>query len=386
MKKIIHSLLLILVCFILPTGIVKAEEAPEGSIPLSVKANIPENQEEGKEGYFSLKVQPGAEQELSISLKNTGEKEIEVALAVNTATTNQTGSIEYGQLYDKKKKDTSLKFPLSELLIPEAKTVKIPAKKEIEATFKLSVPAERFEGMLLGAINVSPVNSEENNKSNGAVVIKNRYAYNIGVKLTEEEDPGEIKNTLDLLGIEASQITGRNTILARIQHANPTIVDEVSYEAKVYKKNSDAILHEKKAENYRIAPNSTYEFPISWENERFQAGDYRLKMVVSSKKTGEKWEFDKEFAITREEANKLNETAIDLTPDYTRWIILGVVAFVVLIVGLIVLVILLRRRKQKRQALERARAKKKRKKKAGVANNRKKTETGKPKKRKDSRE
>lgn len=321
---------------------------------LSVSAEFPENQLSKDSGYFDLLVKPGEKQELKIKLKNMGEEDIDVMVAVNTATTSYTGSIDYRQKFNKETKDSSLLYPLSEILIPKEEKMTVPAGQEIPAVFDLTVPSERFEGILLGAVQITQLDDKKNEDTSKkeSMVINNKYAYSIGVQLTEDKAPLP-ESKLDVVRVEASQQTGRNNVFAHLQHSTADIVEKVTYEGKVKKKNSDDILHSSKVTDYRIAPNSTYHFPISWENQRFEAGEYVLNLTVKSEESGAEWVFEEPFTISREEARELNEKAVDLGTDYKKWLIIGGITLLVVIIIVILLVISLSAQRKKQRAKKR---------------------------------
>lgn len=329
----------------------------EGKVSLSVRATLPDNQIESSTGFFDLKVKAGNKQKLEVVLTNTSEEQIKAKISVRTATTGLTGSIDYGQVYDPAEKDSTLLYPMTEILTPAQEIVEIPAKGEAKASLNLKVPAEEFNGVLLGGIRVEQVidESQKSNNDDQGVVIKNRFAYNLAVRLTETDE--EVTGNLKSLGVKVSQMTGRNMVLTRLQNTNAQLIEKVSYEGHVTKKGSSEVLHESNVSNYRVAPNSTYYFPIDWENQRFEAGEYVLKAKAESKETGDVWEFTEEFTITREDAKKFNETAVDLPTDYTKWLWLagGVAGLLVLLTILIVLIT--KSRKKKRLSLQKRKRK-----------------------------
>lgn len=344
MKKM-YVILAILLFNILPLRMTEA-----ASPDLAITVDFPDNQQSKETGYFDLLVKPGEKQELKLRLKNVSKEEIEASVAVNTATTSYLGGIDYSQKYDPSKKDTSLQHPMSEILVPEKEQITIPPGEEIPVVFSLSVPAEQFEGILLGAIQVTQVSQEDTNgkEATSGMVINNRMAYSIGVKLSEDVALSN-ESQLDLLRVEASQQTGRNNVFVHLQHPTADIVEKVTYDGKVTKKNSDDVLHRGKASDYRIAPNSTFFFPISWENQRFEAGEYVLKLTAKSEESDASWSFEEAFTITREEARELNEKAVDLGVDYRQWLIIGgiILLVVIIIVTVIVISIITIRKKQR---------------------------------------
>ena len=94
-----------------------------------------------------------------------------------------------------------------------------------------------------------------------------------------------------------------------------------------------------------MAPNSNFDYAISWDNKALEPGTYRLEMKATD--GDQKWEWIKKFTIEGKEAQKLNDTAVEAKKDYTLYYIIG---GILLFVALLVLVFLLGRRSKKKAA------------------------------------
>ncbi|MBO0473343.1 hypothetical protein IGL98_003305 [Enterococcus sp. DIV0840] len=328
-------------------------------IPISVKAILPDNQVTKDAGYYDLKVNPGEKQELSFQLYNQGDKDATVNININPAYTGDGGSFVYTE--DETNKDSSLKFPLSSIATSE-QTVSIPAKGTTVTKVTLDIPSEPFEGLILGAIRVTSADAGEKKKeeTKKGFNISNNFAYSVAIRLRESDDLP--KSDLALKKVFASQVAGRNTVKVNLQNPTATIIDTVSYDAAVSKKGENAPLHETKVKGYRVAPNTNYNVPISWENQPFTAGTYVAKVKAKSEDTGQEWTFDQEFVISAKEAKELNEQAVDLEKDYMTYVLIGAGIFAILVIFLIILLIVLSKRKKKRkEQARRARQKKQKK-------------------------
>ena len=111
-----------------------------------------------------------------------------------------------------------------------------------------------------------------------------------------------------------------------------------------------------------MAPNSNFDFPISWDNEPLEAGDYTLHLKIN---TGEKeWSFDKNFSIGKEDTKKLNDEAVDINKNEINWNIVALLIFLLLMSsGILIIGLLIRRKKkiEREKKLKAARIKKRRK-------------------------
>lgn len=318
-------------------------------VNVSVKAILPDNQITKDAGYYDLKVTPGEEQVLNFQLFNNGEEDATVNLEINPAYTGDSGAFDYTR--GPADRDESMAYDLSSIASVD-KVVSIPKKGDAQAKISLKIPKEGFDGMILGAVRVTAAEKDEKaaEDDKDGVSIKNKFAYVVAIRLrVKEEAP---KGELKLKTVFASQVAGRNTVKVNLQNPIPVILDKMSYEAQIYKKGANDVLHSAKYENYRVAPNSNYNVPISWENQAFQAGTYQLKLLAKSAETDQEWKFDQEFVITADEAKKLNDEAAELETDYSQYIIYGAIALGAVILLLIILMVL-SRRKKKRKKLER---------------------------------
>lgn len=101
-----------------------------------------------------------------------------------------------------------------------------------------------------------------------------------------------------------------------------------------------------------MAPNSQISFPIDMNGEKMVAGIYRAKIVATSS-TG-KWEWDEEFEITKQDADKFNEEDVDLVQEQGIDIklVLMIIGAMAVIIGIIFGIVMTaqNRKKNKRMA------------------------------------
>ncbi|KGL38793.1 cell surface protein [Listeria newyorkensis] len=303
----------------------------------SVSANIPENQIDKTKSYFHLKLAPGKEQTVDVTLTNETDQELTVLTSVNTAVTNDNGIVDYSQ--ENPKLDKTLKYPISELT-ESAGEVVLPANSSKNYPIKISMPNEAFDGTILGGIYFKEKTPKKKESQSKDIQIENQYAYVIGMILTQNDT--QVKPDLTLNAITPTQINYRNVVTANLQNTEATILKDLDVEAQIYKGDGTKVLHEAFKQNMRMAPNSNFNFPISWGTQEFEPGKYRLDMIATS---GEKfWKWSEYFTIDGKTADDLNETALDIEKDYTWLYIIGGSILALLI---LLLVFLLGRRSRK---------------------------------------
>lgn len=318
--------LLILISLVLPTSVEAAE------MNFSVQAEIPENQVDKGKTYFDLKMSPNQTQDLVITLKNDTSRDVTVEAGIHTATTNDNGIADYSGSAEKK--DSTLKYDLSELIEMD-KEITVPAKGETTITAHLKMPAETFDGILLGGFTFIEKESANNKEVQEGAQIVNKYAYTVGIQLQETDKV--IEPELILNDVKPVQVNFRNVLQANIQNTEAAIIKNLSIEGKIFKKEGKEALYEAKRTDLRIAPNSNFNYGISLNNEEFKPGTYVFKGKATD---GDKeWTFEKEFNIKSEIAKELNNKAVELDKDYSLYIYLGI-GLIVFILILIILFLL----------------------------------------------
>lgn len=297
--------------------------------PFTMEAVLPENQKkESSATYFDLIVQPEHKQKLSIRFQNLSDKKITLNLSANRAVTNANGVIDYNK---KNAQQTSTaKYGLNDLLtVPNEVVLAAGETKVISA--ELSVPKDRFEGILLGGITATMVSNDTvNEKQKSGLALTSQLAMIVGVVLTEDPQ-NVVAPELHLTHVEPGLSNGYTAVLATLENTKPQMVGQMTITATVSKKGSSDSLKKTVRKNQEMAPNSQFDFPVDWGKEELQAGDYTLKLVAQNK--GHRWAFTKDFTIAASEAKKLNKKAVGIKKDYTwLYILIGILLFVLLLI------------------------------------------------------
>ncbi|EUJ25373.1 DUF916 and DUF3324 domain-containing protein [Listeria cornellensis] len=337
MEKLVAVLAVISVMI---SGIlIHTETSKAAEMNFSVSAVIPDNQIDKSKTYFELRMKPNQVQELEVVLTNGLARAVTVETSANTAVTNDNGIVDYSNKAPKL--DNTLQAPFSKIAeMPSEITV--PAKGSKTVKVKVTMPSAPFEGFILGGIHFSEKDDGDKKESGEGVQIKNKYAYVIGVILSENDVA--VEPDMKLNTIKPDQVNYRNVLKANLQNIKPVIIQNLAVEAHVYKEGSDKALYSAKQDTLRMAPNSNFDFGIGWNNQEFKPGKYRLKMVASSGDSV--WKWDEPFEIKGDTAADLNDKAVELEKDYTMWYVAGGVLLALLVFGL---VFWLGRRSRKRE-------------------------------------
>ncbi|KAF1303369.1 DUF916 and DUF3324 domain-containing protein [Enterococcus sp. JM9B] len=305
----------------------------------TIEGVFPENQQ-ADSTFFDLLVKPDTQQDVTMNIISESDKDIKVKISPNPSFTNQLGVIDYSQADFPK--DSSAKYTIPEL-ISKPQTITLKAGETNPVTFQLKVPKEKFEGMILGAFFAEQEADEEEEKQTG---ITNRYQLSFGIALRESLD--YITPELKLNQVKPAVYQSLPAVFANLQNIKGQAFGNMSVDAKIYKSGSKEVFMEAKADKQEMAPNSNYDFPISWGKNNLEAGDYHLSLVAKSgKKT---WKFEKDFSIVSSDANEINKEASALPEPNYLW--LYILIAVLLLILLLLLAFLLGRRKRKEEEKE----------------------------------
>ena len=320
----------------LPKGVNAQEEA----LTFYVTPEFPESQIDGSNMYFDLNLAPESIETLTLQIQNSGSESIQLQVTPHTAYTNVHGVVEYGK--DSKAPDTSLIHSLDELIKP-TDVIELEGNETKKISIPLHMPKESFEGFLAGGLRISEVkDDDEETKNDGeGLAIKNEFAYVIGVVVSNSRD--SVQPDLDLLDVFADQLNYRNVISATIQNFTPTFVNRMAVDATIQRVGEEEILYEASEEMMQMAPNSNFNFPISLKGDRFQSGEYILKLKATSGE--EEWEWERTFIIEADEARALNRADVTINSNLNWWMI-GSIILAILLLGFI-LYLLIKKKKSR---------------------------------------
>ena len=307
-------------------------------VPVSVQAVLPKNQINSDVTYFDLKMEPSQKQTIEVLLHNSSEEKVNINTKITSALTNTNGLIDYTlDNGDEKNYDASLKYPLTKIAKVKNQ-VEMAPKEKVKLPITIQMPTSEYDGMILGAICFSPesTSSNTNQNTNNSMQIKTTIEYSIGIVLRETNQKVEPK--VNLIKVNAGQTMGMNVVKASVQNSTSTVIEDMVYDAKVYKEKGNKVLFEKKNTNYRLAPNTNVNYEIPLNDKAFKPGKYRLELLTKGKNEVDEekeWRFTEYFIITKDQAKKLNEKAVNLEEKSN--IIYYLIAGLIGIVGVLLL-------------------------------------------------
>lgn len=293
----------------------------------SIRAVIPDNQVDTRQTYFDLRMEPGAKQTIQVVIDNPNAEDLTARIQLNPASTGRDGLIVYSE---SDTRDEKLKVAITDVASLESETVVVPAAGSTTVNIDIQMPEEELDGTILGGIVVTEENTQDNTQvENNNVSLTNTITYVIGLKITENDN--EIIPDFEFVSISPELINHKTSMVAVLRNNAPLIVKDMEVNAQVYKSGSDTPLHELSLSNAEMAPLSSGDFVISWNDTTLAAGTYRL--VMSATYNGQEWKWDEEFVIAGE-AKTINKEAVGLKRDY-KWLYISSAIVGMLIIGVV---------------------------------------------------
>lgn len=296
----------------------------------SVQAIIPDNQRDTTKTYFDLLLSPGEKQTLQVVIRNGSENDIAATLRVHTATTGRNGVILYN---DQPNHDDTLPVSVADITTIRSPEVTIPANGELTVPVDLQMPDTVFDGCILGGIAVTAdmVGQEANPIEMENVQINNNYAYTIGLVISQNETP--VAPDLELGAINANLVNHQPVVSANLRNIQPTIIKGMQLSAQVYRKDQTTALHTLDKDNVDMAPNSSFDLGIDWNDQAIEPGDYRLALTATHEENV--WTWDELFSIPAEAAASVNSASpyiesVAMKNKMAPWIWIAVIAILVI--------------------------------------------------------
>lgn len=324
-----------------------AEDTDE-SLGYAVSAVLNGKQIDTSKTYFYIQTTPGEKQELVVKVKSTQKEPVKVKVSVADAFTGNKGTVEYTT--DKKLLDSTLIDPLSSIVKVENPSITVKDFEEVDAKFTLTPPNESYQGVKMGVL-IFELEEEKDS------AVGSGFAYRIGFIMSETGEEYENSQTLNLLDAKSELVRGKKMILATLQNPEPKVLSRLAITADLKNAKTGKVMKHVQGEKYALAPNSHFNFEMDWGTSNIEAGTYVLSIVAKSPYND--WAFEKEFVITGDQANTMNEQSAFkiITPTWIK-----VVTIVNAIVMIIITGMLLVRRKKMEAEWERRRKRRKRKK------------------------
>lgn len=330
--------------FFLPIEVrASGEDNQQNSANYSVQKMQPEGAlVSNNSSFFDLLVQPGEKRRIQATIFSSDDQPITVNSEIFTTYTNENGQISYtsaAETYDK-----SLRFKISDFAAVAASDIQaeVAPGESQTVSVDIQVPDNIPDGAYVGSWYFERADQVvEGENSQEGISISNKYSYALGIKLTVNQEIAE--PNLNLLDITTGMNNYRKVVHANLQNDLPAVVSQLKVAAEIMPKDEYQVLYKNSLENITMAPNSNYSFPIFFENQPMEAGQYTMELTATTNdpKWSEKtWRWRENFTITENEVQALAAEAINDPPmkeikfNWPPYLIIGGLLALMLIIWL----------------------------------------------------
>ncbi len=295
----------------------------DDAVNFSAKALLPKNQKATGKSYFDLEMKPQQQQTIEIMAYNSSSESMNIKLEFNTAFTGVNGLIDYT---DNNYRDESMFIAISDIVKLKTDVVTIPAKSSAAVPLTIKMPSDTYDGILLGGIRITQIDSIVEESKN--ITLNNKYAYVIGVKLSETD--AIVRPKLHLKYAKPMLINGHTGIAVNIQNDQAMDAQDLKITTKVYSTGSQIPIREVEKEGVCLAPNSNFDFPIEWQDKEIKPGKYGVHVTAENSDL----HFDEEiaFEVKGDEASQINEDAVVIARHMPAWLVTLLKAFLLVCV------------------------------------------------------
>jgi len=270
----------------------------------SVTPVFPENQSDGVTSFFDLWVTAGQQEVIYIRVSNLTDSEIFVDAALITATTSREGTIDYSSArgFIEGKPNA-----LTNIASVQEGYIFIPARGDIDIPIVIDIPADGFDGIILGAVEVMLGVTEEERAAGG--MLMNRFAQAIPIVLREHG--AAIPVAFEIGEISAGLFNGMATVTVEILHEQPRLTMATRINARIYPEGSSTPIFNFQNINADFAPNSVFAFPfVDLAGHGIEYGDYNVVMQITHNDVT--WDFEYDFTIAPLHAAAINDDAVNI--------------------------------------------------------------------------
>lgn len=331
-RKKLYFILLLCGLFLLGGQMPGLAEEDNG-LGYTVSLVQPATQIDPTKSYFYIETKAGEAQTLEARIKSTRKEAVNVRIFSANAITGDEGTIEYSS--EPGDVSSTLTEPITSMVTIEPAEVTVGNYEEKTVRIQLVPPKESYEGVKMGALIFALEQEEE-----AASGVLTKFSYKIGLITSESGELFNDGEELQLTAAKAAIKRGKKMVLGTLQNPEPKVLENLTIEAVMLKKDTDEVVKTKSVENYRMAPNSQFDFELDWGLGNLPSGTYLLNLAVSNGVN--EWQLSKELTITNQQAKAINqESAFQLvTPMWVKIVAVGISIASVLLF----LVIVLRRR------------------------------------------
>ncbi|WP_461215810.1 DUF916 domain-containing protein [Lacticaseibacillus sp. GG6-2] len=250
------------------------------------------NQIDPKASAYQLLVSPNQKQTLSLTISNYTNGTHRYRVAVNRATTNANGQIDYTRYGVKPPANSQANI---EQLFDKPKTVSIAPRSEKSVTIHYTAPAKPITGILLGGLQVTCLDSNVGTQPSG---VSSQVAYITAVQLQSMKSVAHMTPDLKMANATVKAASTGVMLYANITNPLPVIQTKMAFTAKVYPVGKKHAVLTRKLTDTRLAPNSTMPLLLNTTPKDLKSGDYKVVVDAKLPNNQGRWHFSDTVHVT----------------------------------------------------------------------------------------
>lgn len=293
------------------------------------------NQIDKNASYYQLLATPNGTGSVSVKISNYTNGTHRYKVAINRATTNANGEVDYTQA---KSKVPANSQPNIAQLFTKPKTVSIAPRSVKTVTMTYKLPAKPIVGIVLGGVNVTCLDADTSTTSG----LSSQVAYVTAVQLQPGKTVPHFTPDLKLKNASVTAASNGVQVFANVINPLPVIQSKMTMTAKLIPQGKKKAVLKRTIDAARLAPNSIMPFALNMTPKDLAAGDYKVVVDAHLPNNAGHWHFTDTVHITQAvvKSTDTKQPTHKLT-DLPLWVTALLIAIVA---ALILLVIWLRMR------------------------------------------
>lgn len=322
---------------ILMAPTVQAESEPHGAF--YIEPHLPANQKNSNSGFYDLVMEPEMIQTLYLDIVNKGDVEMIASIDFRNATTGLNAEKNFES---KVKPDESLLFSLQDNIELSDTTLVIEPYSKKTISIVVKAPEKNIDGVFLGGINVTADKQVDKDRPTNSIDIKNRISYLVALQVSMNDVI--IEPNLNYLESSSELIDLTPQFVSYLQNDKALIMNDITVHGSITNKEGKTVAEINKNSG-GIYPNSQFKVAYKLKEEKIKAGEYNLKLRITSK--DDYWEWNDTIIVDADTAKDLNDNALKVKKSNVFFYSLLLI-ILILIALIIILVKKLRDNKKER--------------------------------------
>jgi hypothetical protein len=308
-------------------------DAPEMGVALSKI----EDDTDTTNSTWELQTQPGKTLKGTVTVQNSSSSTATYKVSIQQARTNARVNIEYASGDNNSSLNQNMNInSIVKVDGQNSKSIKVAPKSTVDIPVTVSLPAQQFDGYVLGAVVVKKDLPKGYKVAGGYA---NQFAYVKTIQISESDT----HPLADLTSTEKGKVAvraGQQVFHLGIQNNVPGYISDMTLKTRISSEKSGQIVLSDTQTGRSVAPNSSFDYTLASKSV-LPAGKYHYQVKFTNNKTGNTWVFSGEYTISQASfANVSIGRSLSFVPTWL-W---GVFALLLVLISLLFFLLWKRRK------------------------------------------